>query len=76
MTWVMTAKAEYHSGAKRVRYEAWESPCKLEARRRVIPDGNGGSRTRMTYFVIAPDGTETEYLRMQDAKKAAEEIKQ
>ena len=76
MTWKMTTRVEYRSGKKYVRYEAWETPYKLEARQSVIPDGDGGSRPRMTYFVIAPDGTETEYLRMQDAKKAAEEMQQ
>ena len=49
-------------------------PFEIEARKRAIPHANGsGSWMHTSFYLIRPDGTEKEYMRLRDAQRAAEE---
>lgn len=73
MLWRATAKEKYEDGSEMVRYEAEGCAYAIESRRRPIRHANGiGSWLYTSYWLISPDGSEKEYHRLQDAKKAAE----
>lgn len=74
MEWNATNRVKKSSGEYTITYEARDCPCRIEARRRMIPHANGSGGWLFTeYALIRPDGTERKYLRLKDAKETAEE---
>ena len=63
-------------GEKIIRYVQEDSRFEIESRRRRIPHANGeGYWYHTTYFLIDVNtGFEWEYMRLDAAKKAAEEM--
>lgn len=71
--WVKTATTIKTDGSKTIRYESFRNQNAIESRRQAIPHANGiGVWYHTDYYLIRPDGTETEYHTLADAKKAAE----
>lgn len=74
MSWKRKPKAIVDDGTEVIRYEAEDMPdVAVESRKHVTEHANGdGTWTYTTYFVIWPDGSESEYWTLRDAKRAAE----
>lgn len=74
MRWERTGREVKANGESTTTYishdpEGWT----IESRRRMIPHANGiGSWAHTEYFLIRPDGTETEHWTLSKAKEAAE----
>lgn len=60
-------------GEKTITYKAQGLDAWIESRKKAVPHANGiGVWMHTTYFVVQPDGSEKEYWKLSDAKKAAE----
>ena len=74
MRWERTGREVKANGESTTTYtshdpEGWT----IESRKRNIPHANGvGSWSHTEFFLIRPDGTETEHWTLRDAKAAAE----
>ena len=74
MNWTkISTSVNATTGARTVRY-ASGTGYNIESRKRPIEHANGEGYWMYTaYYLIRPDGTETEYHSLKDAKAAAEE---
>lgn len=75
MQWVKVWHGQ-KNGMRTIRYTADDSRFEIESRRRRIPHANGeGYWYHTSYFLIDVNtGFEREYMRLDAAKKAAEEM--
>lgn len=72
--WRLTGALKRADGTGYRRYASVGCPFEIEARKRAIPHANGsGSWMHTSFYLIRPDGTEKEYMRLRDAQRAAEE---
>ena len=61
------------NGEKTITYKAPHIYAWIESRKKAVPHADGiGVWMHTTYFVVRPDGSEKEYWKLSDAKKAAE----
>lgn len=73
MNWIKTGRTVHANGETEITYEAEGTELKIESRKRAIPHASrSGSWMHTTYFLIRPDGTETEHYSLTRAKEAAE----
>lgn len=73
MNWIRTSHIVHSNGESEIVYEAEGTELKIESRKRAIPHANrSGSWMHTSYFLIRPDGTETEHYSLTRAKEAAE----
>lgn len=72
-TWKQIGKTIKVNGEKTIVYELDTDLPRIESRTESIPHSNrSGVWFHTSYFAIEKDGTEKEYYRLQDAKKAVE----
>lgn len=72
LNWEKIGKTVHANGETEILYQCGD--LLIESRKRAIPHagGRGGFWYHTTYFFIQPEGDETEYYSMKDAKEAAE----
>ena len=72
--WTVADKIKRPNGEYTITYAARGCITFIEARRRLIPHANGeGGWLHTSYFLIRPDGSTKEYMRLRDAQRAVEE---
>ena len=74
--WEKVAVQKGMDGARTITYQAKDCRFEIESRRRKIPHANGeGYWYHTSYFLIDVNtGFEREFMRLDAAKKAAEEM--
>ena len=74
MNWTKTGKTTKANGESTVYYMSDTGRYLIESRKRGVPHNNReGSWMHTTYFLVRPDGTETEHMSLLAAKSAAEQ---
>ena len=74
MNWTKTGKTTKANGESTVYYVSDVGRYLIESRKRAVPHSNReGSWMHTTYFLVRPDGTETEHMSLLAAKSAAEQ---